>query len=78
MGGLLARISGSRRGVAFAAALAVAVGLAAFGGMAGAAPTPTVAQVQARINQLTSQFDKVSEQLDQAGGHLHRGRAHLR
>ncbi len=77
MGRLLARISGSRRGAAFAAALAVAVGLAAYGGMAGAAPTPTVAQVQARINQLTSQFDKVSEQLDQASQQLSAAQSRL-
>jgi cell wall-associated NlpC family hydrolase len=48
----------------------MAGGLAAYGGMAGAAPRPTVAQVQARINQLTTQFDKVTEQLDQASQQL--------
>src|SRR5579859_6809468 len=37
---------------------------------AGAAPTPTVAQVQAKINQLTSQFDQVSQQLDQGSEQL--------
>jgi len=50
--------------------LVVAGGVAAYGGMAGAAPRPTVAQVQARVNQLTTQFDKVSQQLDQASGQL--------
>jgi cell wall-associated NlpC family hydrolase len=50
--------------------LVVAGGLAAYGGIAGAAPRPTVAQVQARVNQLTTQFDKVSQQLDQASGQL--------
>ena len=48
----------------------MAVGLAAYGGMAGAAPRPTAAQVQARINQLTTQFDRVSVQLDQASQRL--------
>ncbi len=70
MGRPLATISGSRRGVAFVTVLVVAGGLAAYGGMAGAAPRPTVAQVQARVNQLTTQFDKVTEQLDQASQQL--------
>jgi cell wall-associated NlpC family hydrolase len=60
-----------------AAALVVAVGLAAYGGMAGAAPRPTAAQVQARINQLTTQFDKVSQQLDQAGQQLSAAQSRL-
>src|SRR6266566_4615384 len=70
VGRLLARTSGPRRGVAFVTVLIVAGGVAAYGGMAGAAPRPTVAQVQARVNQLTTQFDKVSQQLDQASGQL--------
>jgi len=70
VGRLLARTSGPRRGVAFVTVLVVAGGVAAYGGMAGAAPRPTVAQVQARVNQLTTQFDKVSQQLDQASGQL--------
>jgi peptidoglycan DL-endopeptidase CwlO len=77
MGRLLAGISGSRRGVAFVAALVMAVGLAAYGGLAGAAPRPTVAQVQAKINQLTSQFDKISQQLDQASQQLSAARSRL-
>ena len=70
MGRLLARASGVRRGVVFTAGLAVMGGLAVYSGIAGAAPQPTVGQVQARINQLTSQFDKVNVQLDQAGQQL--------
>jgi len=70
MGKLLTKASGWRRGAAFTAGLAVTCGLAVYGGIAGAAPQPTVAQVQARINQLTSQFDKVSVQLDQASQQL--------
>ena len=70
MGRRPARASGLRRGVAFAAGLAVMGGLAVYGGIAGAAPQPTAGQVQARINQLTSQFDKVSVQLDQASQQL--------
>jgi len=72
-----ARASGLRRGVALAAGLAVMGGLAVYGGIAGAAPPPTVAQVQARINQLTSQFDTVSVQLDQASQQLSAARAKL-
>src|ERR1700748_2369720 len=48
----------------------MAGGLAVFATGAGAAPQPTVSQVQAKINQLNSQVDKVSEQLDQAGQQL--------
>jgi peptidoglycan DL-endopeptidase CwlO len=71
------RASGLRRGPALAAGLAVMGGLAVYGGIAGAAPPPTVAQVQARINQLTSQFDAVSVQLDQASQQLSAARAKL-
>jgi cell wall-associated NlpC family hydrolase len=52
-------------------------GLAVYGGIAGAAPPPTAAQVQARINQLTSQFDKTSVQLDQASQQLSGARSKL-
>ena len=63
-------LSGLRRGIALGTGVVVIGGLAAYGGMAGAAPQPTVDQVQARINQLTSQFDKVTEQFDQASQQL--------
>ena len=56
--------------LAITGGLAVTAGLAVYGGIAGAAPPPTVAQVQAKINQLTSQFNKVSVQLDQASQQL--------
>jgi peptidoglycan DL-endopeptidase CwlO len=68
--GLLAKVSGLRRGIVLGTGFVVISGLAAYGGIAGAAPQPTVDQVQARINQLTSQFDKVSVQLDQASQQL--------
>jgi peptidoglycan DL-endopeptidase CwlO len=73
----LARASKVRRGAAVAAGLAVMGGLAAYGGIAGAAPQPTVAQVQARIDKLTSQFDTVSVQLDQASQQLSGARTKL-
>ena len=77
MSKLRAKASGVRRSTAFVAGLVLVVGLAAYGGMAGAAPKPTVTQVQARINQLTSQFDKVSEQLDQASQQLSTAQSRL-
>ena len=60
-----------------AAGLALMGGLAVYGGIASATPPPTVAQVQAKINQLTSQFDKVSVQLDQASQQLSAARTKL-
>jgi cell wall-associated NlpC family hydrolase len=77
MSELLAKASGWRRGIAFAAGFAVMGSLAVYGGIAGAAPPPTAAQVQARINQLTSQFDKTSVQLDQASQQLSAARSKL-
>ena len=59
-----------RRGVAIATGLVAIGGLAVFTSVAGASPPPTVAQVQAKVNQLTSQYDKVTEQLDQVGEQL--------
>ena len=67
MGRVLAGVSGIHRGVALGAGLVMAGGLALFATSAGAAPQPSVHQVQTRINRLTSQFNNVSEQLDQAG-----------
>jgi peptidoglycan DL-endopeptidase CwlO len=59
-----------RRGVAIATGLVAIGGLVVFASGAGASPPPTVAQVQAKINQLTSQYDKITEQLDQVGEQL--------
>jgi cell wall-associated NlpC family hydrolase len=76
-----ARLTGAkarfRRGAAVATGLVAVSGLAVFATGAGAAPPPTVAQVQAKVNQLTSQFDKVSEQLDQAGQQLSSAQSRL-
>jgi cell wall-associated NlpC family hydrolase len=83
--GLAGGRSRLRRVASIAASLVAVAGLAAFASNAGATPRPTVAQVQARVNQLTSQYDKVSEQLDQASQQLSAAqsrlgqvRAHLR
>ena len=59
-----------RRGVAIATSLVAIAGLAVFSSVAGASPPPTVAQVQAKVNQLTTQYDKITEQLDQVGEQL--------
>ena len=59
-----------RRGAASAVSLA-AVGVATVslligaGGVAGAAPQPTVTQVQQRLSQLNTQADRVGQQYDQ-------------
>jgi peptidoglycan DL-endopeptidase CwlO len=76
VGRLLAGVSGVRRGTALVAGLVVAGGLA-YGGIAGAAPQPTVSQVQAKINQLTAQFDRVSQQYDQASEQLSAAKSKL-
>ena len=63
------RLAGSRsrllRAAVIATVLATVSGLAVFTVGALATPTPSVAQVQAKVNELTSEFDKVTEQLDQ-------------
>jgi peptidoglycan DL-endopeptidase CwlO len=68
------RLAGSRsrllRAGAIATVLATVSGLAVFTVGALATPQPTVAQVQAKVNELTTEFDKVSEQLDQVSQQL--------
>ena len=59
-----------RRAVAIATGLVAVAGLAVSASVAGASPPPTVAQVQAKVNQLTTQYDKITEQLDQVGEQL--------
>ena len=44
---------------------------------AGAAPQPTVSQVQAQVNQLTAQFNKAVEQYDQVAEQLTAAKARL-
>ncbi len=58
--------------------MAVATGLATYGGAAaGAAPKPTVTQVQAQVNALQAKIDQIGEQYDQATGQLSAGRTRL-
>jgi cell wall-associated NlpC family hydrolase len=63
-------------GVALTVAVAVA-GFAAYGGVAGAAPKPTVSQVQAQVNSLQAQIDKIGQQYDQGAGQLSAARRQL-
>ena len=65
---------GGRRTALMAVAVAVATGLAAYGGAAaGAAPKPTVSQVQAQVNALQAKIDQIGQQYDQATGQLSAG-----
>ena len=64
------------RGVALTAIAAVA-GLAAYGGAAGAAPQPTVGQVQAQVNDLQAKIDTIGQQYDQVTGQLTAARGRL-
>ena len=66
-----------RRGIALTAAAAVAAGLAVYGGAAGAAPQPTISQVQAQVNGLQAKIDKIGEQYDQVTGQLSAARGRL-
>jgi cell wall-associated NlpC family hydrolase len=67
------------RGTALmAVAAAMATGLAAYGGAAaGAAPKPTVDQVQGQVNKLQAQIDQVGQQYDKATGQLSAGHSRL-
>jgi len=61
-----------RRAAALVAVLAAAGGVAVYAGAsgAGAAPAPSINQVQAEINSLQGKVDKIGEQYDAAGQQL--------
>ncbi len=61
-----------RRAAALVAVLATAGGVAVYAGAsgAGAAPAPSVNQVQAEVNSLQGKVDKIGEQYDAAGQQL--------
>jgi peptidoglycan DL-endopeptidase CwlO len=59
-----------RQGVAIGASVIAAGGLAIFAGSAGAAPKPTVHQVQKAVDRLTSAEDQAVQQYDQASQQL--------
>lgn len=62
----LASTTQIRRGAVLAVALTAATGLAVYTGTtgAGAAPAPTISQVQAQVNSLQAKMDKVGQQYD--------------
>ena len=66
-----------RRGAALGVLLAVASGLAVYSGTAGAAPQPTVGQVQAQVNSLQAKVDQIGEQYDQASQQLSAAKSRL-
>ncbi len=66
-----------RRGAAITGVLAAGA-LVTFTGPAGAAPKPTVAQVQKTVNRLASQMDQAVQQYDQAAQQVASARQRLR
>jgi cell wall-associated NlpC family hydrolase len=72
--GLRPRLRGSG---AIAAGVLAAVGLTAYAGTAGAAPQPSISQVQQQVNQLQSQYDQANQQYDQAAQQLSLARVRL-
>jgi cell wall-associated NlpC family hydrolase len=63
--------------VAAAAGLVTLAGLATYAGTAGAAPQPSITQVEAQVNQLTSKFDQANQQYDQAAQQVSQARVKL-
>jgi cell wall-associated NlpC family hydrolase len=73
--GLSSRLKSS---VAVVAGLTVALaGLATYAGTAGAAPQPSITQVEVKVNQLNSQFDQANQQYDQAAQQASQARVKL-
>lgn len=72
MAKLLASRAHLRRAAVLLTVLASASGLAVYAGAsgAGAAPTPSVSQVQAEVNSLQGKVDKIGEEYDAAGQQL--------
>jgi peptidoglycan DL-endopeptidase CwlO len=73
------RLAGKRRIAAIGAAVVMAAGLAtAVAQVAGAQPQPSISDVQAKINTLTSQFDKANQQYDQVAQQLTAAKTRLK
>jgi len=66
-----------RLGIAVAAVAALAAGFAAYGGAAGAVPRPTISQVQAEVNSLQKQIDKIGQQYVQVTQRVSAARGRL-
>src|SRR5215472_5436909 len=64
------RMIGGRRGAALAAGVALAIAVPVYSEAASAAPKPTIAQVEARVNGLQAQIDQVGQQLATAKARL--------
>lgn len=66
-----------RRGAVLGVLLAVATGFAVYSGTAGAAPQPTLGEVQAEVNTLQAKVDAIGEQYDQEGQQLTAAKSRL-
>lgn len=68
-----------RRAAVLVTVLAAAGGVAVYAGAAGAgaAPAPTISQVQAKVNSLQGQVDKIGQEYDAAGQQLATAKARL-
>ena len=67
-----------RRGTVLAVPLlAVGSALAIYGGTAGAAPQPSISQVQAQVNSLQAKVDRIGEQYDAASEQLAAAKSRL-
>ena len=77
---LVTHVSGVRRVLAAFAGLLLVGGLAAYTGVTrvAAAPQPTINQVQAKVNLLTTKFNRAVQQYDQVAEELTAARARLR
>ena len=76
---LVTHVSGVRRILAAFAGLLLVGGLAAYTGVTGAtaAPQPTISQVQAQVNALTTKFNRADQQYDQVAEQLSAAHATL-
>src|SRR5215813_4069778 len=71
-------MSKAKRGLVIGIAFLMAGGLATgISQVAGAEPKPTISQVQAEINALTSKFNKAVQQYDQVAEQLTAAKARL-
>lgn len=77
MGFRLARTSRVRGGIALAVTLTAVGGIAVYSQAAGAAPQPTIGQVQAQVNTLQAKVDRVGQEYDQASQQLAAARSRL-
>jgi len=66
-----------RAGIAVATGLVAAFGLSTYAVTAGAAPQPTVADVQAQVNKMTSLFDQLNQKYDQVAQQASQARVRL-